>query len=248
MKHFLTIKQPLGRLCNVQFQYASAMGIARKNNLEFGLCAEKVAGIPESSPLISTRNYTERRFEYDEVVLNPNQHWNIHNSYLQSYRYFDFCWSEIKHFFSRPAITAEAQAYIAERAEGRIPVCIHVRRGDYLTLPQYHPFVGLEYYEQAMAQFDENEHHFFVTTDDFIWASENLRPKYKTVTGRDDLFDLHLGANCKHNIIANSSFGWMQGWSNENPDKKVIAPKRWFGEAYANKTTRDLIPENWIQI
>ncbi len=50
---------------------------------------------------------------------------------------------------------------------------------------------------------------------------------------------------CKHNIVANSSFSWWGAWLNKNPNKIIIAPKKWFNVA---KDTSDLIPENWIRI
>jgi len=31
-----------------------------------------------------------------------------------------------------------------------------------------------------------------------------------------------------------------------NPNKKVIAPKMWFGSAYADKDTKDLYCSDWI--
>jgi hypothetical protein len=30
-----------------------------------------------------------------------------------------------------------------------------------------------------------------------------------------------------------------------NPNKKVIAPKKWFGPAYSDKDTKDLYCDNW---
>ena len=53
-------------------------------------------------------------------------------------------------------------------------------------------------------------------------------------------------SECKHNIIANSSFSWWGAWLNTNPNKIIIAPSKWYSD---NKTKNiDIIPSNWVKI
>jgi hypothetical protein len=93
--------------------------------------------------------------------------------------------------------------------------------------------------------------HFFIFSDDTEWAQENLyfeHPfKFITHNGAEKSYeDMRLMSLCRHNIIANSSFSWWGAWLNRNPEKIVIAPRKWFNDPSIN--TDDLIPENWIKI
>ena len=52
---------------------------------------------------------------------------------------------------------------------------------------------------------------------------------------------------CSGGIIANSSMSWWGAWL-QNGRGKVIAPKTWFGSAYADYDMSDLIPDGWTQL
>jgi hypothetical protein len=63
-----------------------------------------------------------------------------------------------------------------------------------------------------------------------------------------DYEDLRLMTQCRHHIIAPSSFSWWGAWLNPNPEKIVLSPPhhRWLN--FPNCDTRDVIPESWIQL
>jgi hypothetical protein len=63
-----------------------------------------------------------------------------------------------------------------------------------------------------------------------------------------DYLDLYAISLCEHNIICNSTFGWWGAYLNENPNKKVLGPKIWFGHNLANNDTKDIMPKEWIRM
>ena len=61
----------------------------------------------------------------------------------------------------------------------------------------------------------------------------------------DDLVSLSC---CEHQICSASTFAWWGAWLNQNPDKQVIMPKRWFSEAEEKKcNTQDIVPYEWTR-
>lgn len=126
---------------------------------------------------------------------------------------------------------------------------IHVRRGDYLNFPDHHPQQTQEYYQKAAEEVGLDK-TFLIFSDDL----EGCKPLFDFLPNKHfystgvDWSDLYLMSMCQDNIICNSSFSWWAAYLNENPNKKVITPLNWFGSAYADWDTSDLIPNDWIKI
>jgi len=124
---------------------------------------------------------------------------------------------------------------------------LHIRRTDYLTSNGYHPVQTIEYYKNALNLIGDYD-NLFIFSDDIDWCKSNLN--FKNMIFREnnsEIEDLFLMSYCKNNIIANSTFSWWAAWLNDNKDKKVIAPAKWFGNE-ANLNEENIIPASWIKI
>jgi len=155
-----------------------------------------------------------------------------------------------------------------DQFEDKEPIMLHVRRGDpnltdprgfkwsYTQCGAQHPVQPIDYYEKALSKFDANQ-PVIVFSDSVEWVKEQefFKPDRFMISEPEDKYadgsftpyaDLCLMSLCSHAIIANSSMSWWGAWLISNPDKQVIAPKMWFGPAYADKDTKDLYYPNWI--
>ena len=113
-------------------------------------------------------------------------------------------------------------------------VSVHIRRGDYLEVDEvYGGICTEEYYEKAMKKMEDEvpDCHFFIFTNDIPWVKEHMTGENITVVeGNDEdagYIDMYLMTQCKHYILANSSFSWWGCYLNPSKEKKVIAPKIW---------------------
>jgi len=111
---------------------------------------------------------------------------------------------------------------------------LHVRRGDYLTVPHILPFVGKRYFRDAINRLQDCQ-DFIIVTDDYPWCKNFFTKKnfpslnFLFAENETDIDHLYLQALCKNNIISNSSFSWWGAWLNCHPNKRIIAPATWFG-------------------
>jgi hypothetical protein len=191
--------------------------------------------------------YHEPKFSYDEL---PNMKALILDGYFQSEKYFIDYKKEIVNLFN---ISIENKTKIKDSfswwgLQEKPITSVHIRRGDYLNNPDFHPTCTIEYYEKAIKEIGDS--YFIFVSDDIEWVKQNFKTNsndYVFSNFNDEILDLTLMTMCDNNIIANSSFSWWGAYLNPNQDKKVIAPKKWFGPK-GPQDQSDIIPENWLII
>lgn len=171
----------------------------------------------------------------------------------QSEQYFTMCSEALRTEVTlNSALSGEAAA-LANRLYSQCSISVHVRRGDYAHDPKtrdYHGLLSMAYYTGAIQWMLERlpEARFFVFSDEPQWAREHLRADapVTVLPVRSGPEDLMLMAQCRHHIIANSSFSWWGAWLNPSDAKLVVAPRRWFADASIR--TNDLLPATWTRL
>ncbi|MCW3073844.1 MAG: hypothetical protein JWP69_913 [Flaviaesturariibacter sp.] len=197
--------------------------------------------------------YKEPFFHFDPKFRKLSK--NIYvQGYFQSEKYFLSIQHKIRELFQPKESVIATVLEFGKALNEHNSVAIHIRRGDYSneTTRKVHGIIPLSYYEDAVKiiQTKIAAPRFYIFSDDGAWVQENLAiPNAAVVSGvqsKTHFEDLFLMSQCRHNIIANSSFSWWGAWLNANSNKTVIAPKQWFNQG--PKDTQDLIPERWIKI
>jgi hypothetical protein len=252
----------MGGLGNMLFQIAVAYSVSLRDNKKM-ICDTKDMIIPHKPYTFYTDNIF-RKIKFTNEIPNqkyigeygfqyspiPKLEGNIKLiGYFQSEKYFLEYRDELLDLFK---IDEKTELKLLEKYGDIInqETCsIHVRRGDYLGLPNHHPIQSINYYKDSIGIIGE-EKHFVIFSDDIKWCEENFNfLKNKTfVSGNLDYEDLYLMSMCNHNIIANSTFSWWGAWLNRNVNKKVIIPSKWFGISNSHFITNDLYCDKWIKL
>lgn len=148
--------------------------------------------------------------------------------YFQSWRYFDHHRSRLLEVFApSEAVEQSLQQRYSTLLSLDHTVAVHVRTFNLgLHNAKKHPFLGLDYYAQAMRLFSE-EVTFVIFSDRIGWCKQHFSQLGRNcifIEGNSDIEDLFLMSKMKHQIIANSSFSWWAAYLNTHAEKKVVAP------------------------
>lgn len=170
--------------------------------------------------------------------------------------------NELTKMFS-PLFLSDESRNVLNSIQASNSISVHVRRGDYVDNPYFNN-LDESYYMPAIKKMQENLEdvvfYFFSNDTDYVNHTFKDVPnkvivsinstqlnKYST---KGDVEDLYLMANCKSQIIANSTFSWWGAFLNNNPNPKIIAPIKWYNDKKAqnNYQKSSLILNNWSKI
>ena len=213
-----------------------------------------------SLPLLYIRKVFNKK--YRSVVIkdtwNPDKKFEIATAktyldgFWQSEKYFKPYRSDLLNIFKFPD-TPAGILELYHRIKATNSVSVHFRRGDYVNLEKtrsIHNVCNLDYYSKAIEYISarQKDIKLYLFSDEPEWLISNFKSdiEFEIINTSSDIIGMNLMVNCKHNIIANSSFSWWGAWLNRNPEKIVVAPKRWFATDIADD--KNIVPETWNKI
>jgi len=259
---FTSSTKLMGGLGNYLFQIAAALAVSLRDNKKLVVDTSDIQIVHD--PLENYKDNILRRITFRNgidafIPINQNGfHFSeipkIENNtklfgYFQTEKYFEEFSDHVRSIFE---MTPQIRKHLKTKYENDLndETCsIHVRRTNYLKFPQHHPVLDVDYYKEAVSIIGD-EKLYLIFSDDLLWCKENFGfIKNKVfIENQKDYEDLYLMSLCDDNIIANSSFSWWGAWLNKNENKKVIAPKQWFGTAYSHWNLNDLYCKKWIKL
>jgi hypothetical protein len=251
-----------GGLGNQMFQIATTVALSLRNNTSYeinlNICNTPNQGrnanqysntifkkLNKSDNYKFIKFYNEPNFNYNEIPYQPDL---LIRGYFQSEKYFEDFKENIKElFYFSDEHKLIVEKYFTDNGLNDKPITsVHIRRGDYLLFSGVHLVCTLDYYKKAIKTIGDS--YFVFISDDINWVKENFKSdNYFIPEFNDELLDMTLMTMCNNNIISNSSFSWWGSYLNNNENKIVIAPKRWFNFA-GPQDYQDVIPDNWVSI
>ena len=114
------------------------------------------------------------------------------------------------------------------------------RKTDHRTLPHTYHRTAMEQLERRWS----NLRYFVFSKDPIDLELFRSRDCVQVDARRigNDLAEQWLMSQCRHQIIANSTYSWWAAWLNAAAGKTVFAPRRWFE---SNLSVAGILPAEW---
>ena len=207
-------------------------------------------------PFLSKKSYIrELSFGYNPTLFALEGDYYLEGCW-QSEKYFQNIKNRIRGDFTFSGLTDRKNISLVDTFSQKESVSIHVRKGADYVRSNTDGTCNKDYYERAVQYINQRIQNprFFVFTDNPSWVKNNLLNieytliDWNPVSGPSSFLDMQLMSQCKHNIIANSTYSWWGAWLNPNPHKIVVGPKQWFSSAATHYDTADILSEEWISM
>ena len=173
---------------------------------------------------------------------------------------------------ARPSAWASANARVGALREHKKIVAVHVRRGDYVKLADYHTVVSQDYYARALAVLGASppgtarDYAVLLFTDDPepaadapydpktvatwpLWNAWKQAGAFQVSAAKDPMDVLFEMMACDAFALANSSLSllaWLLA-AGETPPK-ATAPAQWFGPKGPAFDIRDIVPTSCVTV
>ncbi len=205
----------------------------------------------------SERRYLEQeKQEFDDRLLTLKIKGTLYlDGYWQSEGYFKDVKAKIREDLRIIPPIDTVNKEMAARIKDSMAVAVHFRFFDPPDVEAKHN-TSASYYQRAINLIEKKTYspHYFLFSDHPEMAETLITMPKARVTvishnkGDENAYaDLWLMTQCKHFIIANSSFSWWGAWLGENADTIVIAPNI-VVRGITSWGFKGLIPKRWLLV
>jgi hypothetical protein len=257
----------MGELGNQFFQIACTLAQAQKRNdiYVFPKWFCKKSQIDYSNFFVNSINeqkyvdysmfkdYRYEKIPYREIPTFAEENINL-RGYFQSEKYFENVKEEVKKMFTpvdsvyekikkidfSNSVSLQVRFYDRNRLGGNPLNFGHENPEGYHNLAKEGG-----YFSEAIKYFGPNK-TYIINSNNPILAKQLLNlPDAITLDSKiyNNIDQFFIQTLCEHNVISNSTFGWWGAYLNNNPDKIVFAPKRWF--TFEQVNTEEIFPKEW---
>lgn len=192
-------------------------------------------------------------YEYDSRFLESRKGINFYIGGWHCEDYFINIKHQLKHIYKFNSLLDDTNKYYLKIIKENITVSLHIRRGDFLNssnINTYGNICTIDYYNNAVKKISQliTNPFFIIFSNDMEWVKENFKFENALYIhgnfNHNSWKDMYLMTQCKHNIIANSSFSWWAAYLNENNNRIIICPEK-FTNFDNNKT--NIFPKDWLR-
>ena len=238
-----------GGLGNQMFEYAYGYTYAKKHNKKLVLASRhdlhKFFNIPEdyqdAKKYLNIIEFFKGAYdeklskETPDEVMDKGEKLFL-KGYFQNEEFFAFEKDEILKLFTYQGKLSQENQKLVDEMALKNSVSVHFRLGDYLVdvkddiLSNHYYLLAMSYMKQKFP-----DAYFYIFSDDTDFVKKNIKiPFEHTIVENnkndDSFFDMYLMSQCKHNIIANSTFSWWGGtkqkYRQKNNYPKCLAFKK----------------------